>query len=155
MTENTFALKDVIKTLWRKAKKNPKSKKAMQKYQLDRRRFPRVKSNLSVKISNESLEIVTQTINISASGILCQTQENIPEFTKLKIILLLSLKQPNNSGARKISKVTCEGIVVRNEPVGHSKKHNIAIFFNRLSKLATEKISQYVKSQLYSEGNPN
>jgi len=126
----------------------------MQKYQVDRRRSPRVKGALSVKISNEALEVVTQTINISASGILCQIQENIPEFTKLKIILLLSSRQPN-SGTSKISKVTCEGIVVRNELIPHSKKHNIAIFFNRISKLATEKISQYVKSQLYSEGNPN
>ncbi len=116
----------------------------------ERRLSPRIKKNISIKLLDKDYDLVTQTQNISAAGILCQTEKVIAEFTKLKLILLLPIMETSN-GHPKTTRITCEGVVVRNEPIPGSDKYNTAIYFNRMTKLSREKISQYVKYHISKE----
>jgi hypothetical protein len=111
----------------------------------ERRSHPRIAKSLSLKLGSGTADCVTQTKNISVSGALCEVDRSIDLFTKLKITLLVPLKG-NIHAENKVSKISCEGVVVRKEAIPHTNKFNIAIFFNRISKVAADKIYQYVSS---------
>ncbi len=116
---------------------------------LERRRFPRIAKSLPLKLSTENFDAVTQTTNISANGALCESDKFLELFTKLKIILLIPLKENiKEKTTEKVVKVSCEGVVVRAEQIPGTSKYNIAIFFNRISKVAIQKISQYINYYL-------
>jgi len=111
----------------------------------ERRSHPRIVKSLPLKLGFGGADFVTQTKNISGSGALCEIDCNIDLFTKLKITLLVPLKE-NIHANNKVSKISCEGVVVRKDVIPHTNKFNIAIFFNRISKAAVDKIYQYVSS---------
>lgn len=106
----------------------------------ERRRYPRIKKELPVKIKTDEYDFVTQTKNLSCIGAYCYVEKYIPPMTKLSIMLLLpteSNKEDSNE------KVQCKGVVVRTE-ANLPKGFNIAIFFNDISQRNKDKISQYV-----------
>ena len=113
----------------------------------EKRKFPRIKKNLPLKISRENLDVITETRNISCSGVYCQVATPVPLMSKIKVTILLPLE---NQGKVKTHKIECRGIIVRSEPVrdldGAQKdsRHNIAVFFTDLTRLQRSKIAQYV-----------
>lgn len=113
----------------------------------ERRSHPRIAKPLSLKLGLGTADCVTQTKNISVSGALCEVDRSIDLFTKLKITLLVPLKY-NIHANNKVSKISCEGVVVRKEAIPNTNKFDIAIFFNRISKVAADKIHQYVNSHI-------
>lgn len=106
----------------------------------ERRRSPRVEKELPLKIRTEDGDLVTQTKNISCSGVYCSVSRHIPAMTKLSVILLLPMKSARGSKAFKLQ---CTGVVVRVDqrfPEGF----NIAIFFSDISQQDKNKLSKYI-----------
>ena len=118
----------------------------------EKRKNPRLDSNVPVKIIHADGDIVTETANISRSGVYCQVDKNIEPMTKLKINLLLPVKRSGKNTSKKIS---CEGVVVRTEPIVGKNRYHVAIFFNDISPKDSEIIADYIVSLLEQEREAN
>jgi len=120
----------------------------LQKSTSERRRDPRLKNNIPVKICQEGGDFVTETKNISRAGAYCCVDEFIEPMTKLKIHLLLTFPK---SGKGATKKITCGGVVVRTEPSTEDGKYHIAVFFNDITKRDAESVTDYVDTYLKEE----
>lgn len=114
----------------------------------ERRKEPRLKNNIPVKICREGGDFVTETQNVSRSGAYCRVNEYIEPMTKLKIHLLLSFPR---SGKNVTKKISCDGVVVRSEPTEDDGKYHVAIFFNDIKKRDAECIMDYVDAHMKTE----
>ncbi|MBM3248829.1 MAG: PilZ domain-containing protein [Candidatus Omnitrophica bacterium] len=115
----------------------------------ERRRHPRVSRNIPLKISSGEFDIVTETENISGAGAYCRSDRYIEPMTKLKIVILLPIKQRNKVSTRKVE---CTGVVVRTENIlSDPNTFKIAIFFTDISSKDTQKISDYIHQHLSKE----
>jgi hypothetical protein len=118
----------------------------MGRTKIERRRHPRVDEKLPLKIKDESFDAISVTKNVSCSGVFCQVDGYFPLLSKVKIVLLL----PSEEKA-KARPIRIEGVIVRSEPVNlspGSSFRNIAIFFNKIKRQDTAKISNYINSIL-------
>ncbi|KPK43001.1 MAG: hypothetical protein AMJ78_00060 [Omnitrophica WOR_2 bacterium SM23_29] len=112
----------------------------------ERRRSPRVRRQIPLKIQFDDYDLVGQTHNISCIGAYCTVNKYIQPFSLISIILLLPLRRRNRSN---IVNIRCQGVVVRSEESPQNdKKYNIAIYFNRLKRSDRVKLSQYVQQYL-------
>jgi hypothetical protein len=111
----------------------------------ERRNSPRVKSNVPVKIICDDGDIVTQTADISRSGVYCLVNRPVEMMTKLQVCLLIPTKKYGKTSTRKIN---CQGVVVRVEPVAGSKGAHVAIFFNDIAQRDADTIADYVTTYL-------
>lgn len=116
-----------------------------EKHSIEKRRFPRAKKSLPIKIKSEDFDIVAETKNISCIGAYCQVDKYIPPFTKIKATVLLPSKVKNAN-----CYINCEGTVVRVEKNDNSlePQYNIAIYFSQISKASMSKIDRFVKDHL-------
>ncbi len=118
----------------------------MQGGNIERRKHPRLDKSLPVKVLGDTFDFVTDTVNISSGGVLCNLDKPIPIMTKLKIALML----PDISG-KGASRIDCEGIVIRTEEhtkeIGN-KRYAFAIVFSDIKDEDKAKISRYVASYL-------
>ena len=111
----------------------------------ERRRFPRVKDErLSLKLKLNDFDTVTHTLDISASGVYCKVDKEIPLMSRVKLILMITdpSKEPE-----VIDSLEVNGVVVREHPVvidGQTRHYDVAIFFEDLSAKDREIISNYV-----------
>ncbi|MDD5617867.1 MAG: PilZ domain-containing protein [Candidatus Omnitrophica bacterium] len=116
-----------------------------EKHNIEKRRFPRAKKNLPIKIRSEKFDIVAETKDISCIGAYCQVDKYVPPFTKIKATVLLpsDVKDTNQS-------INCEGTIVRVEKNDNSlePQYNIAIYFNQISKTNMSKIDKFIKDLL-------
>ena len=115
----------------------------------ERRRFPRLASNLAIKLEDREIDFVTETKNVSCIGAYCQIDSYLPILTKLKITLLF----PKHKGLKSAKHIACEGTVVRversSDPL-ESNKYNIAIYFNHVSRNDMKFIDAFVKKNTAS-----
>ena len=117
----------------------------------ERRKNPRVDHIIPLRISSDDVEIVTETENLSCSGVYCRSNKFIEPMTKLKIHLLLPFKKNKRTTTKKIS---CQGIVVRCETVPNAEHFNIAIFFNDISPKDIQTISDFVEIMIENKSKP-
>lgn len=103
---------------------------------VEKRRYPRIKKKLPLKLESKEFDIITEAENTSASGTYCRIEKYLTPFTMLDISLFLSSKD-------KAKRIDCKGVVVRVEE-NLDKTYNIAIYFNEIKEMDREKISQYV-----------
>ncbi len=112
----------------------------------ERRRAPRAPERIELAISEEGQELRTETKNISAAGAYCTLERFIPPMSKLE----LRFDLPTVGSARR-SKVRCNGVVVRVEPVvtdGEAMRYNTALFFTDIDERDRQTISQFVRERL-------
>ena len=114
----------------------------------DRRKHPRVGGNIPVKICGDEYDAVTETKNLSRSGVSCRVNKYIEPMTKLKIQLLLSFKKKEKKVTKKVA---CQGVVVRVEPISSEGYFHTAIYFNDISDKDAVVISDYVHVMLDKE----
>lgn len=105
----------------------------------ERRKSPRVKGDFSVEIAHQKSRIIANTINISASGIYCQSASAIPLFREISV----KIKLP---GVAEI--IECSGVIVRCEKVPGKELYNLAIFFEELFQKDKGHLSGYVEKVL-------
>ncbi len=114
----------------------------------DRRRDPRLSNNIPIRISRDEGDMVTETGNISRSGLYCKVDRYIEPMTKLKLNLLLPIRKNGKDVSRQ---VVAEGVVVRAEQIGDTESHYVAIFFNDISQRDAESIADYVSSYMETD----
>jgi len=114
----------------------------------ERRRDPRLDKNVPVKICLEDGDLVTETANLSRSGAYCLVSSYLEPMTKMKIHLLLPVKKNDKTSTKKIS---CQGVIVRTEPISGSDNCNVAIFFNDITQRDADTIADYISA--YMEQN--
>ena len=116
----------------------------------ERRRDPRLENSIPLKIFQNGVDICSNTVNISRSGAYCTVEQFIEPMTKMKISMMVPVRQGGKFVSKKIS---CEGVVVRAEACEGGQLHNIAIFFNDIAKKDADAIADYVNSYLETDQN--
>lgn len=116
----------------------------------ERRQHPRLKNNIPLKISSEDGDVVTETWDLSRTGVYCRANKYFEPMTKLKIHLLLPMKKTRRTVTKKIC---CQGVVVRVEAVPDTEYYNTAIFFNDVQQKDADVISDYVSDELEKKKN--
>lgn len=111
----------------------------------ERRSFPRVKDEgLALKLKAGDFDTITHTLDISASGIYCKIDREIPLMSRVRIKLMV----PDAAKADKATReLDVDGVVVREHPViidGVIKHYDAAIFFDNLSEKSREIIQSYI-----------
>ncbi|MFH1799125.1 MAG: PilZ domain-containing protein [Candidatus Omnitrophota bacterium] len=113
----------------------------------ERRNYPRVKDeNVSVKLSGEGFNTITQSLDLSASGVYCKVAERIPLMTRVQVVLVLPAKQNSSSVTMNV-----EGVVVRENSLkkdGKVEQYDIAIFFSSLLPKERKQLMQYISRKL-------
>ncbi|HBR14702.1 MAG TPA: hypothetical protein DD723_04045 [Candidatus Omnitrophica bacterium] len=109
----------------------------------ERRKDFRLANRVPVKICQENGDIVTETVNLSRSGVYCRVNKYIEPMTKLRIHLLIPRRK---NGKTTPKKITCQGVGVRIEPIKGETAYNLAIFFNDISQRDSDHIADYVNS---------
>jgi len=111
----------------------------------ERRKHPRIYRKLPIKIKADLFDLVTESQNLSLSGVYCQSDKCLGLMTKVNIVMLLPIRRERLKTVTK--KVHCEGIVVRVEKSPQATdKFNLAVFFNRITKANRDIISRYIES---------
>lgn len=114
---------------------------------VERRKHPRLKDkNISIKLSGEGVNPITQSLDVSASGVYCKVDSKIPLMTRVKITLSL----PAVKGGPGALTMDLDGVVVREHPVkkeGKIEHYDIAIFFNTLMPRERMELMEYINSR--------
>lgn len=113
---------------------------------IEKRKHPRIEATMLIKIQTEDVAVLATTINISCSGIFCQTELYIPIKTKVKLLFALPY---HGDQKKQIEQMECWGEVVRIQldltDVRKVPAYNIAISFTNLSEQERKKIDNYIK----------
>ena len=114
----------------------------------ERRKSPRVKDKgIEIQLKGEGFGVITQSLDVSASGVYCKITSSVPLMTRLEIVLALPGEE---KGAPPII-LHIEGVVVREHPVvrdGKTEHYDVAIFFNFLRAGDREKLVDYIDRRL-------
>jgi hypothetical protein len=114
----------------------------------ERRRSPRLSDDhLSLKLNIGNFDAVAHTLNLSATGVYCKVDKELPLMSRVKLVLMLPDTAKDDRSAKNIE---VEGVVVREHPVvidGQTKHYDVAIFFDNLSPKSSEIISNYIASR--------
>lgn len=111
----------------------------IKKIDKERRKFPRVKCDFVIQIEHQKSFINAHAINISASGMYLESDQQIPLFREIGI----GIKIP---GVDEI--IECTGVVVRSEEVEDKNIYNTAIFFEDIEQSDKDLLAKYVESQI-------
>lgn len=112
----------------------------------ERRRHQRTRKQLPLKIADKTFDIITETVDVSSSGIYCRVTRLLPLMSKIDIMFLL----PAKANGKQAKKIRCKGVVVRSEPIilkdVEKAHHNVAIFFTEISKKDQKILESYIDS---------
>lgn len=115
----------------------------------EKRRAPRAKAAIPLEICSDKDVFEVFTRDISMVGTYLTLDRFIPLNTKLKVTILLP--GGGRGGETKPEKVTCCGIVVRNEEIeeaGERTRYGVAIHFTDFTREDKEKLAAYLKHKL-------
>lgn len=118
----------------------------------ERRRHPRVKERLELKLKAADFGAVTETINLSTIGAYCPLKECIPLMTSVRIALVLPLYGDQGT---QFEYAECSGVVVRVDEVpsqdNKASVYNTAIYFDELEEIEREKIGTFLDRRRRAE----
>ena len=107
----------------------------------ERRAFPRIPDEgLSLKVCLGDYDVITHTLNVSASGIYCKIEKEVPLMSRVRLVLML----PDDKA------IEVDGVIVREHPViidGVIRHYDVAIFFEDLSQKNRDAISNYISKR--------
>lgn len=115
----------------------------------ERRVSMRVDARLSMRVEGlpdggPTAQIVTESQNISSSGVYCLSSHFLPPLSKVQLTIVLP-KLPGHSHSQELIK--CEGIVVRCESIVHRKsetQYQLACMFSGLDRAKQEILEEFV-----------
>lgn len=115
----------------------------------ERRVSMRVDARLSMRVEGTpdggpSAQIVTESQNISASGVYCLSSHFLPPLSKVQLTIVLP-KLPGRAHSQEL--VKCEGIVVRCESLPQRKsetRYQLACMFSGLDRAKGELLEEFV-----------
>lgn len=114
----------------------------------ERRSFPRIHDEgLSLKLNLGDFDSMTHTLNLSASGIYCKVDKEMPLMSRVRLVLMI----PDLSKEeRPTTSIEVDGVIVREHPViidGSTRHYDVAIFFENLSPKNREIVEKYVAAK--------
>jgi hypothetical protein len=118
---------------------------------IERRRSARADASLSMRLEGQPFDgdltkIVTESQNISASGVYCTSPHYLAPLSKVALTIILpSLAKKSSAGARRLLK--CDGIVVRCLPAGSRPRrqaYELACSFVGLDPRHRDVIEEFV-----------
>jgi hypothetical protein len=111
----------------------------------ERRSFPRVKDEgLALKLRAGDFDTITHTLDISASGIYCKIDKEIPLMSRVRIKMMVPDATKSYKSSRELD---VDGVIVREHPViidGVVRHYDAAIFFDNLSQKSRDMIQDYI-----------
>lgn len=114
----------------------------------ERRQELRVDARLSMRVEGahdgSQAQVVTESQNISASGVYCMSSHFLPPLSKVQLTIVLP-KMPGMSRPQELIK--CEGIVVRCETAAGKRpetRYQLACMFAALERGQRERIEEFV-----------
>jgi len=115
----------------------------------ERRRKPRADANLSMRVEGaasetEDAQLVTESQNISSSGVYCTAGHFLAPMSKVALTIVLP-RLPGSRGTKELIK--CEGIVVRCEPQSARKSeklYQLACMFSGLDDRRRQLLDEFV-----------
>lgn len=115
----------------------------------ERRVSVRVDARLSMRVEGTpdggaSAQIVTESQNISASGVYCLSSHYLPPLSKVQLTIVLP-KLPGRTHSQELIK--CEGIVVRCESLPQKKSephYQLACMFSGVDRAKQEILEEFV-----------
>lgn len=123
-------------------------KKKATRRRVERRRSSRADARLSMRVESgtsdiERTQIVTETQNISASGVYCTSLHYLAPASKVELTIVLP-RLPGMQGAKELIK--CEGIVVRCEPPAKKgeRGYELACMFTGLDERRRIMLEEFV-----------
>jgi len=112
----------------------------------ERRRRPRAEARLSMRVEETSegrgTQIVTESQNISSSGVYCTSSHYLAPLSKVALTIVLP-----RSGPRATNElVKCEGIVVRCQPASRrsDRHYDLACMFSDLDDRRRALLDEFV-----------
>ena len=113
---------------------------------VERRRRPRADAKLSMRVEGshegEAAQIVTESQNISASGVYCTSSHYLAPASKVALTIVLP-KLPGGRGSKELIK--CDGIVVRCEQLPRKLDgFQLACMFSGLEDKRRSMIEEFV-----------
>ena len=116
----------------------------------ERRRYPRLKDDrVSLKVKAGDVDTITKSLDISASGVYCKVEKELPLLSRIKVLLILA-KPKNETSPQGTVKVETDGVVVREHPVimnGKVVHYDVAIFFDNISAKDRQALLDYINSK--------
>lgn len=116
----------------------------------ERRTFPRVRDEgLTLKLNAGDFDTVTHTLDISASGIYCKIDKEMPLMSRVRVKLMVP-----DASDKAATQLDVDGVIVREHPViidGVIKHYDAAIFFDNLSAKNREIIENYISNKKRGE----
>ena len=113
----------------------------------ERRKYPRVKDkDISIKLSGEGFDTITQSLDVSASGIYCKVNKHMPLMTRVQVALSLPGRTASSPTVMNI-----DGVVVREHAVkkgGKVQHYDVAIFFDQLLPRERDKLVKYISGKM-------
>lgn len=115
----------------------------------ERRRMERADARLSMRLETPRDEgagghVVTESQNISASGVYCRSSHYLAPLSKVDLTIVL----PGLPGAKSAKElIKCEGIVVRCEPSTGRKAdrgYELACMFSSLDERRKQRLDEFV-----------
>ena len=104
----------------------------------ERRVSARLVGSFTFNIGFNGYDITASAINISTSGLLCRTTQEIPVMSKIDMALVLS----SQAVASRSETIKVKGVVVRNEK--DERGYRAAVFFIDISPIHRKKLDAYL-----------
>jgi len=108
----------------------------------ERRKSVRISDEaLALKVRIGDFDTIAHTLNLSASGLYCKVDREIPLMSRVKLVLMIPTT-PKDAETLEVS-----GVVVRGHPVvidGRTKHYDVAIFFDDLTAKDKGVIADYI-----------
>ena len=116
----------------------------------ERRKYPRLKDDrVSLKVKTGDVDTITKSLDISASGVYCKVEKELPLLSRIKVLLILA-KPKDETSPQGTVKVETDGVVVREHPViidGKIAHYDVAIFFDNISAKDRQALLDYINSK--------
>ncbi len=126
-----------------------------QEKQDEKRGYPRLRdANISLKVKSNDIDIITKSLDISASGVYCKVEKEIPLMSRIRVVLIVPRPKTDNALAPQIVKIETDGVVVREHPVIIGKKiahYDVAIFFDNISAKDRKALLEYTNQRAHNK----
>lgn len=121
----------------------------------EKRKYPRLKDeNISLKVKSGDIDIITKSLDISASGVYCKVEKEVPLMSRIKVVLIVPKPKADNAPAPRTAKIETDGVVVRGHPVivdGKITHYDVAIFFDNISARDREALLEYTNQRVQNK----
>ncbi|MFH1594158.1 MAG: PilZ domain-containing protein [Candidatus Omnitrophota bacterium] len=114
----------------------------------EKREYPRLQDGgISLKVKSGGVDIITKSLDISASGVYCKVEKEVAIMSRIRVILIVPKVKKDGEESSGTVKIETDGVVVREHPViedGKIVHYDVAIFFDNICAKDRENLLAYI-----------